>query len=418
MDYRRILAQSLTISGSRLVGLSMMTVDLMILGRYSATETADFALAAQYSQMFNALSMGLTIGVNIVFNARRRSSKTIAGAIAGYALLVGAALLLLALAMAFWLGMSANARQAYVVLALAVAPGTVMIAVSAMIEASGRAGWIFKLTVGAALSNAVLDYLFIHAGFGTPAVAVAAATASIRIVSLLILINGFARTYNMSLKPVFSWAEWKELFGYGRAEAFVGLAFTSGMSTLFARISVLAADAVVAQLAVGINFLNMASVIYMGMIRAIANVASERRQDITESFRGLVAFGAGYIAACSVLLAAAAPLLTWVYTGRVDPALIEIFFIAVWVVGFDELAKLFITLLRLLGWKTGPPLLRLSLIVIGVPLSLAWFDSTDLQLVFKGLMVGTLVAAVLSALTLRYAITRQTQMDSIATQRE
>lgn len=416
MNYRRVLAQALIISGSRLVGLSMMTVDLMILARYSLTETADFALAAQFSQVFIVLAMGLTIGVNIVFNARKDSSQIICGAIAGYALLVGVALLLLALAMAFWLDMSANARQAYLVLALGVAPTAVMLAISAMAEASGRAGWVFKLTAGAALINGALDYLFIHVGLVAPAVAVAAATTAIRLVSLVILIKGFRRTHPLPLAPIFNWAAWKELLDYGRAEAIVRLVFTAGMSFLFARISALALDTVVAQFAIGINFLNIASVIYMGMTRAIANIGSEPAHRLTDSFRGLIIFGTGFIAACSLLLYAAAPLLSWLYAGRADPALIGVFAIGVWVVAFDGLAMLFITFLRLLRWKTGPPLLRLSLVVIGVPLSLMWFEPGNIEPVFKGLMAGTLAAALCLALVLQYAITRQKQMESLASE--
>lgn len=399
------------IAGSRLIALSMMTVDLMILGRFSLNETADFALAAQYSQIYIVLAMGLTVGVNIVFNVGKRRSEPVSAAIVGYAVFAGVVLCGLSIVMSCWLDMSANSRLAYYVLAVGIAPTTVFIAVSAMVEASGGSRWVFNLTAAAALANVMLDYLFIHIGLGSPAVAVAAATTLIRLVLLAILIVVFARSYRFSLVPTFNAADWKGLFSYGRSEAFVAVVFTGGISVLFAYTRALTNEDILARLAVGVNFLNIASVTYLGMTRAIANVASEHLQHLTASLKALVVFGVGYVAACSVALYAAKPLLSWVYLGRMEPELIQVFAVAVWVVAFDGLAMLFITLLRLLDWRTGPPLLRLLMIVIGLPLSMAWFDPANIQPVFSGLLIGNLLAAVLSALLLRHAVVRRRPAD-------
>lgn len=414
MNYWEVIRQSLTISGSRLVALSMVSLDLMILGRFSLSETADFALAVQFSQIYIVLALGLTVGVNIAFNLRKPHSKTIAGSIVGYALLAGVLLFLMSIPMAFFVEMSENARDSYYALAVGIAPTTIYIALCAMIEASGGAGGVFRLTVGAAVANAVLDLLLINVGLFSPAVAVAVATTVVRLLLLACVLYGCVATHRISIAPIFNRIEWKDLFSYGRSEALVGLIFTGGMAFLFAYASARGNEGLVALLAIGINFLNIASVIYIGMTRAVANVASALPYRILIELKGLTIFGLSYVVLSGAILYVASPLLSWLYLGQVSRELLGIFFLAIWVVAFDGLAMLFITLLRLLDWRAGPPLLRLALIIVGVPISLGWFDPSAIQPVFKGLLIGNGVAAVLAAAVLLYAVVDRTRKELIA----
>lgn len=414
MNYWEVIRQSLTISGSRLVALSMVSLDLMILNRFSLSETADFALAVQFSQIYIVLALGLTVGVNIAFNLRKPHSKTITGSIVGYALLAGILLFVMSIAMAFVVEMSENARDSYYALAVGIAPTTIYIALCAMIEASGGAGWVFRLTVGAAVANALLDLLLINVGLSSPAVAVAFATTVVRLLLLACVLYGCVATYRISIAPVFDRIEWKDLFSYGRSEALVGLIFTGGMSFLFAYVSARGNEGLVALLAIGINFLNIASVIYIGMTRAVANVASALPHRILTDLKGLAIFGLSYVVLSGAILYVASPLLSWLYLGQVSLELLSIFFVAIWVVAFDGLAMLFVTLLRLLDWRAGPPLLRLALIVVGVPFSIGWFDPLAIQPVFKGLLIGNVVAAVLAAAVLLYAVVDRTRKELIA----
>ena len=146
----------------------MVSVDLMILSRFSLNETADFALAVQYSQVFIVLALALTVGLNIAFNLRRAASEALARSISGYALFVGAGLFLVSVPVGFYVEMTENARWTYFVLALGILPTTAYVALCAMVETSGGASWIFKLTAGAAVANAMLDLLFIRLGWDLP----------------------------------------------------------------------------------------------------------------------------------------------------------------------------------------------------------------------------------------------------------
>ena len=194
------------------------------------------------------------------------------------------------------------------------------------------------------------------------------------------------------------------LFRYGRSEAVVGLIFTGGMSLLFAYAQARSHEKAVALLAIGINFLNIASVLYVGMTRAVANAASVSTQGMLAHMWGLACFGLLYVAAGSAALYAASPLFSWLYLGANSAELLSVFFVAIGVVAFDGAAMLFITLLRLLDWRTGPPVLRLALIVVGVPLAVGAFDPSTVQPVFKGLLVGNIVAAFLSGILFLYAV--------------
>lgn len=407
MNYWAVIRQALTISGSRLVALSMVSVDLMILGRFSMSETADFALAVQYSQLFIVLALALTVGVNIAFNLRRAASESLARSISGYALFVGVGLFLISVPVGCYVDMTENARWSYFVLALGILPTTAYVALCAMVETSGGASWVFKLTAGAAVANAMLDFLFIRLGLGSPAVAVAVATTAVRLLLLACMIQGCVTKYRIGIAPIADRAEWMNLFSYGRSEAVVGLIFTGGMSLLFAYAQARSQEKAVALLAIGINFLNIASVLYVGMTRAVANAASVSTQRILVDMRGLACFGLLYVAAGSVALYAASPLFSWLYLGAHSAELLRIFFVAIWVVAFDGAAMLFITLLRLLDWRTGPPLLRLALILVGVPLAVGAFDPSTIQPVFKGLLAGNIVAAISSGMLLLYAVSTQ-----------
>lgn len=411
VNYWEVIRQSLIISGSRLVALSMVTLDLMILGRLALDETADFALAVQFSQIYVVLALGLTVGVNIAFNLRKSHSRTVARSVAGYAIFTGFLLFLMSLVMGFFVTMSKNAQLSYFVLTLGIVPTTLYIALCAMIEASGGASWVFKLTIGAAIANAALDLALVHLGLCSPAVAVALATTIVRLLLLGFVIYGCLRIYRISIAPIFDGMEWKDLFSYGRTEALVGLIFTGGVSFLFAYANARGNDAALALLAIGINFLNIASVIYLGMTRAVANVASALTHRISTDLKGLAIFGLAYVLSTTAVLYAASPVLSWLYLGTVSPELLAIFVIAIWVVAFDGAAMLFITLLRLLDWRAGPPMLRLALIVIGVPLAMVWFDPLAMQPVFAGLLMGNIVAALLAGMLLLYAARQRARKD-------
>ncbi len=416
MNYWALIRQSLTISGSRLVALSMVSLDLMILGRFSLAETADFALAVQFSQVYIVLGLGLTVGVNIAFNMKKSSSSSIAGSVVGYALLVGSLLFLMSMAMGVAMQVSVNARDSYYALAVGIIPVTIYIALCALIEASGGAGWVFRLTAGAAVVNVILDVFLINLGWSSPAVAVACATTLVRILLLGFVVHGCLVRHRIAIWPNLDLPEWKNLFSYGRSEALVGLIFTGGMSLLFAYVNSRGHEQLVALLAIGINFLNIASVIYIGMTRAVGNAASERSASILGDMKGLAMFGLAYVAISSVGLHVASPLLSWLYLGTISTQLLSIFFLAIWIVAFDGLAMLFITLLRLLDWRAIPPLLRLSLIVVGVPLSLSWFDPAELGPVFNGLLIGNVVAAALAAVLLVHAVADRMRREVAAAQ--
>ncbi|MGE8636644.1 MAG: hypothetical protein ACN6P8_24090, partial [Achromobacter piechaudii] len=322
MNYWEVIRQSLIISGSRLVALSMVTLDLMILGRLALDETADFALAVQFSQIYVVLALGLTVGVNIAFNLRKSHSRTVARSVAGYAVFTGFLLFLMSLVMGFSVTMSKNAQLSYFVLALGIVPTTLYIALCAMIEASGGASWVFKLTIGAAIANAALDLALVHLGLCSPAVAVALATTIVRLLLLGFVIYGCLRIYRISIAPIFDGVEWKDLFSYGRTEALVGLIFTGGVSFLFAYANARGNDAALALLAIGVNFLNIASVIYLGMTRAVANVASALTHRISTDLKGLAIFGLAYVLSTTAVLYAASPVLSWLYLGTVSPELL------------------------------------------------------------------------------------------------
>jgi hypothetical protein len=114
--------------------------------------------------------------------------------------------------------------------------------------------------------------------------------------------------------------------------------------------------------------MNTLGVVFVGIAVSISISLAQEKQAINKSLK-LIAESIIYIAVLSFVLVYCSSWLAIGYTNASDTGLVLCLTLAVFVIAFDGVAGVFISALRVCGHSQIPPLFRLALIFLGIPMS-------------------------------------------------
>ncbi len=172
------------------------------------------------------------------------------------------------------------------------------------------------------------------------------------------------------------------------------LFFTGGLSLLVIYIAKNMEAEYSAFFGLTLNFMNTISVIFVGMAISLSISLTKNNDNIKTVTISYLKQSMLYIVCFSLIFYITTPLLSYIYLGHKNKLLIEYFILSIGVIAFDGIAQAFISALRVYGMSKIPPLFRLSLIFIGIPLSFVFsIDNNPISNIIIFMMIGNLLAS-------------------------
>ncbi|WP_047685004.1 MULTISPECIES: MATE family efflux transporter [Xenorhabdus] len=392
------ISRAFIISFTRFIALSLPLCDMIMLGHQGNEYVKNFSVAAQLNQIFVILSIMLSIGINIVIGKanHKKRQRYIQGVIR-YSIYLSIYLFIIGLITSFILHDNSQALKTYLILNVSILPLCISIGFSNILETIKLEKKVFLITLYSAIANFILNYIFIKC-VNDSSMAVSASTCFVRLLILLPLCFLFLKQ-KIKLKPrKFNGLNYN-IFILGRSGAITSLCFTGGLSFLVMYIANNMITKNSAFFGLTLNFMNTISVIFIGMTISLTislTQNNEKNKTITVNYlkKGML-----YIASFSFLFYLITPLLPYIYLGHTDQVLARYFALSVGVIAFDGIAQTFIATLRVYGMSQLPPLFRLSLILIGIPLSfILSIDNDPVANIIKCMMLGNMLASLFCGL--------------------
>ncbi|OOS06023.1 hypothetical protein [Moraxella cuniculi] len=362
---------------SKFIALSMPMVDLVMLSWWgSGVALADYAMTTQLVQVFVVLSLALSIGVPIYFNQHSDGVLATRQAI-GYACLIGIALL--ALSWLYFVGLDAvhafspQQTLVYVLLIGGVLSLPCYIVLNHILDALGKSRQVIYLTAIMTVLNIALNYQLLFNSSLSAQAAIATATTAVRIIGLLVLMAWIGQQLGThALRATLHPPAIKKLLDFGQSELLTGLVFTLGFALLSFYLNARFDAKLVGEFGIFLNMINLSFVVYVGFASALVIYLSKLPNQPIKLHRTtnrqidwlIIRFVAGSLLAGAVL----SPLLCWLYFGQFDTKQLLIVLAALLVAAIDGLAIATIAKLRVAGDTKKPPLFRLLLVVVGLPL--------------------------------------------------
>ncbi|MDC9580267.1 MATE family efflux transporter [Xenorhabdus sp. PR6a] len=388
------ISRALIISSTRFIALSLPFCDMVMLGHQGNEYVKNFSVAAQLSQIFIILSIMLSIGINIIIGRtnHQEREKYIQG-ILRYSIYLAISLFIISLLIAPILHHDIEALKTYLILSISIFPLCISICFSNILETIKLEKKVLVITLYSSIGNLFLNYVFIQ-WIDNSAIAVSTSTCFIRLLILIPLLHLLLKE-KIKLSPKKIKGLNQELLILGRSNAITSLCFTSGLSLLIIYISNNMKTEFSAFFGLTLNFMNTISVIFIGLTISLTISLSKENDNIRVVTVSYLKQAFIYILAFSFLFYFITPLLSYAYLGYKNQLLIQYFILSIGVIAFDGIAQVFISTLRVYGISQIPPLFRLSLIFIGVPLSFIFsIDDDPVANIIKFMMLGNILASI------------------------
>ena len=388
------LKKAVVISSTRFIALSLAMVDMVMLGHTSLSEVQEYTVASQTAQVLVILAVVLSIGVNIIVGKNKHCIKRVGQEVIGYSLLVGVVLSMFGICLGLFVDSFIGFNQSYDILCVSILPLTVYIGLANILESSGLERTVLSITIASSVFNALFNLIAIFL-LDNAAIAVALSTLLVRFGALIPIVV-LGRKHNLISFPVVSITRCRELFCFGRSEAFTSLFFTYGIAALVIFFNHNYDQETVAVLGFSLNFMNTFSVIYVGLMISLSICLSQIEPQQHSDYPFMRAT-LTYITFTAIVLLSAVDIIAQVYTPSVKAVFVDALVLSVIVIMADGIALALIAWLRVRGFTQLPPLFRLAMIIIGLPCSFIFSVNENATVnVIAFMAMGTIIAAFLT----------------------
>ena len=391
-----VIKRATTISGSRLLALSMPLVDFIILGYFSATEIALHTLATQLTQIAIVIIVMSGIGINFIIGKDNIDKKETSCHSFGYLTYIGLACLI---AIDFY-----SIHFAYdtlfkiiVILSVGVPFTAGYVANSAILESNGYEKKIFYISLSTAIINVFIS-IFLVFTYPHPAMMVAYCTTTIRIIQLIMSIFFIRFNLGFYVKPTISLGIYKDLFKLSISDVITSLAFITSIYFGVVFIESKFDSFAVAALGISLSHMNIMSVVCISFcISYIIQLSTQEdvRPLVEKKYIKLACVFFSTILVGLILLN---PFFSFVYNiSKNIHSLDSFLLLSIAVVLIDGVATFINSHLRSYGYKIVPPLFRMAFVLIGIPSGC--FLSTymnDARYMIVGMIIGNFISLTLS----------------------
>ncbi|MDC9597849.1 MATE family efflux transporter [Xenorhabdus anantnagensis] len=389
------ISRALIISSTRFIALSLPLCDMIMLGHQGNEYVKNFSVAAQLSQVFVILSIMLSIGINIVVGKSHQEKKKYIQGVFRYSIYLAICLVIISLIITPVFYNHIEMLKIYLIFSISIFPLCIYIGFANILETIKLERKILIITLYSSVANVILNYALIN-WMSNSAIAVSLSTCFIRILILFPVVNLLLKQ-KIKLSPKKIPGLNKEIFILGRSAAITSLCFTGGLSILVMYITNNMKSEYSAFFGLALNFMNTISVIFVGMTISLTISLSKNNGNIESITIINIKKSMLYITSFSLLFYLITPLLPYVYLGNENKMLTQFFVLSIGVVAFDGIAQTFISTLLVYGMSQLPPLFRLSLIFIGIPMSFFFtIDENPIANIIKFMMLGNMLASVFS----------------------
>lgn len=404
-EIQPIIHQSLIIGGSKFIALSMPLADIVILSKMAtqAQALSDYIFATQIIQIFVVLSVTASVGIPIFYNQTPDKKHAVQVCVA-YAGVLGLALFVLGLFLLMCLHayspLSQTQYLTYVYLILGILSLPAYVVFSHILDTLGKSKYTFNATVVFALGNVILDFVLVWSTALYEQVAVSLATTIIRFLGALIFLGLLYKEFSIHhIIPKIHKKHFIKMGAFGLSEAVTSLIFVTSFALLTYFLTFRFSDIMVAQYGIALNFINTISVVYIGLAISLSIHLSKNNPHIPspkDRYWNTVIFAFCVIFGVIALLSI--PIFAWLYFGGLDIVGVVLLMLALAVAVLDGMGIAMISKLRVLGFAQYPPLLRLFLVFLGMPLGLVLLQYWGIS----GLLMAFVLANLLTVLGLLY----------------
>ncbi|WP_330924387.1 MATE family efflux transporter [Candidatus Sororendozoicomonas aggregata] len=392
---KQILQQGLIISGTRLIALSMPMIDMMMLGRSTAEDVANFTVANQIIQVFVILIISLSVGINILVPKKNTKSSDINNII-GYSIVVGFIITLVSIVSGFLFLKGSSSGDVYYILVLGLFPLSVFVGISAIMESKGFTRNVLIITAIMSFSNATLNYILINTLPVVASNSVSLATTMLRYAFCFIIIMMAYKTSPVKIRVGFSRALNSTLLKYGKSESITSFFFTGSIAFMFYFLSKTATTYNIANLGVTFNFINTVFIVFVGFSISLTIFLSKKEKILITDIKKIVVLSLFYVASISLLLSYFSKEISHLYVNDRLSGLADDIRLSVLIIAIDGLAISLISILRVKGYPVLPPLFRLSFVVFGIPSGIALYSYYGNQGLILCLSLANAIALTLS----------------------
>lgn len=391
-----LMKRTIILAGSRLLALSMPLIDYIVVGYFNNTEIALHALATQFIQIAIVIVVTSAVGINFIAGRDNTDRELVSSCAFGYVFYMGVCAALIFLLTGCF--SHSGWRLAIIaVLALGIPFSAGYVASSAILETNGYERKILKISLISAVLNLLIDVLLVSL-LAHPAMLVAIGTTLIRSVQFVMSFFLVKTLMGFYLRPVVSKSITAELFRLSLSDTITSVFFITSIYLALSFISRHFADGAVASIGIALNQMNIIAVICVSFcISYIIQTTKKERLKIRLEAHS-IKLAVIFFSTLSLILVVVNPLISRLYnlSASIDN-LTTYMLMAIIIVILDGIAIFINSHLRCCGFKIIPPLFRLSLVFIGIPLG------CFLSLVMKkadylllGMVVGNLLSLILS----------------------
>lgn len=403
---KEIVKQAITIGASKFVALSMPFADIVILSKLSKSQNslADYVFSTQIIQVFIVLCLALSVGIPIFYNQSKEKENSVSLCM-GYSFFLGFIIFSLGLILLYLLNfinpLTLTQQLTYIYLSFGILFLPAYIIFSHILDTMGKSNKVFNITIIFAISNLILNLIFVLGSEMHNQVAVALTTTLIRFFGaflfLYIVFKELSRKY---IKPKFDIKNFIQIGSFGISDAATSLLFATSFAALTYYLNINSTDEMVATYGILLNFINIIFVIYIGLSSSISinlsKINGEDKEEIkTSNDKYWNKFIIKFCLLVGFIIFILIPIFSWLYFGHIKSTTITIMSIALLVALFDGMNISIISKLRVLGFKKHPPLFRMSLVFIGMPIGVLLLKYFDISGVFIAFAFANFLALVM-----------------------
>lgn len=393
-----LIKRATTISGSRLLALSMPLVDFIILGYFSASEVALHTLATQLTQIAIVIIVTSGIGINFIIGKDNIDKKALSCDSFGYLTCIGL-LCLVAIDVYSIHYISGFLFKIVFILSLGIPFTAGYVANSAILESNGHEKKIFFISTSTAIFNLLIAVTLVHI-FPHPAMMVAYCTTIIRMLQFVMSVYLIKINLDFYVKPTLSTSVCKNLFKLSISDVITSLAFISSIYFAVVFIETRFDVSAVSALGVSLSHMNIISVICVSFCISYIIQLSNSSDVMLRVDKKYIKLACVFYTTTFIVLLLLNPLFSFAYNMSKNIHSLDIFLLlSIAVVLIDGIAMFINGHLRVYGYKITPPLFRLAFVFVGIPLGcfLSIFMS-DAKYMIVGMITGNVFSLFLSVI--------------------
>lgn len=358
----KLITESIKITLSRIMLLSMPLVDLAFIGHLSPASTANFVLSTQFMQIGVIALVSLTIGINAILHkiGVNKSYSVM------YFAVVNSLLINLILLIVSYFSFGNDVHLLNIILATSMPFCAIAISVSAIIETIGNSSYSAWISTLAAICNVVVNTLFIHLFDFNTGISISLSTGLIRVLQSFSLLLILYRVLGFHINWQLDLGTFKTLYSYTSIEKACSIMTYIIFSLILTLCSVYFNDSSLKYLGLSLNFINVISILSASYCIAFTISYSKcSKNQLISGFCSNIKRKLYYIAPIFVSLYICREFIMRAYTPDVSTLWSELITLSILFGFFDGILNFTTSNYRLLGLKRLAPIIKLIAISTG-----------------------------------------------------